>query len=108
MGCSATLGGRLFLGSNNGHLYELQHSKGHPSMRLVRDVSAYSHSHALGGSGVLEVLGGLRLASDMHLGRLYWRWADLHHISLVSHTVAAAVPPHAGGQHRRPNMLTSA
>ncbi len=51
MGCSATLGDRLFLGGNDGHLYELQHSKGHASMRLVRDVSACSHPHALRGSG---------------------------------------------------------
>eukprot|EP00891_Asterochloris_glomerata_P006724 jgi/Astpho2/6724/Aster-06743 len=41
MGCSATLGDRLFLGGNDGHLYELQHSKGHPSMRLVNLTSGW-------------------------------------------------------------------
>ena len=49
MGCSATLGDRLFLGGNDGHLYELQHSKGHPSMRLVRGVPACSCALASGG-----------------------------------------------------------
>ena len=49
MGCSATLGDRLFLGGNDGHLYELQHSRGHPSMRLVRGVPACSRPHAWGG-----------------------------------------------------------